>query len=65
MRDYREKDVKGMIADITKPVPHFCKVTVRMTSDKRGKSLSFQAANVMIEIPLEGIEDIIKVTEKE
>ena len=65
MRDYREKDVMGMIVDITKPMPHFCNVTVRMTSDKKGKSLSLAAANVMIQIPLEEVEDIIRIAEKE
>lgn len=65
MRDYREKNVMGMIVDITKPMPHFCNVTVRMTSDNKGKSLSLAAANVMIQIPLEEVEDIIWIAEKE
>ena len=60
-RDYREKTVKGLVfANMMKP----CDVTVRMTSDKLGQSLSLQAYNVMIEIPLESVADIIKVTEK-
>lgn len=55
MRDYREKTIKGCIFDDHKPtlVPQRCDVTVRMTSDKLGQSLSLQAYNVMIEIPLE------------
>lgn len=61
-RDYREKTVKGMVA--TGIIPKFCNVTVRMTSDKRGQSLSLQAYNVLIEIPLESVKDIIKVTER-
>lgn len=61
-RDYREKTVKGMVA--TGLIPKFCDVTVRMTSDKRGQSLSLQAYNLLIEIPLESVKGIIKVTEK-
>ena len=52
MRDYREKDVMGFIGDTSKSVfPKPCRITVRMTSDKRG-------------IPFEEVEDIIKITEK-
>ena len=70
MRDYREKTVDGCIFDITKPlpmryIPQKCDVTIRMTSDKRGQSMSLQAFNVLIEIPLETVKDIIKVAEKE
>lgn len=64
-RDYREKTVKGMIADVRTMMPVFVDVTVRMTSDKRGQSLSMSGANVMIEIPLEGVRNIIKVTDGE
>lgn len=67
MRDYREKDVKGMIA-VWNPrrIPTFTHdtVTVRMTSDDKGESLSLQARNILIEIPLEQVRDIIKVTER-
>lgn len=63
-RDYREKTIKGMIFDIHKPFPQMGQVTVRMTSDKRGQSLSLQCANIMIEIPLEPVNDIIRVPEK-
>lgn len=67
MRDYREKDVDGMyavwnarhIATVRK-MP----VTVRVTKDKVGKSLSLQAGNVMIEIPLEQVKEIITLTER-
>ncbi len=66
MRDYREKTVKGMVADgdAPIPIPKLCPVTVRMTSDKKGQSLSLQAYNVMIQIPLESVRDIIRVSEK-
>ena len=66
MRDYREKDIKGCIIDGSKPMimPRKCDVTIRMTSDARGQSLSLQAFNIMIEIPLESVRDIIKVTER-
>ena len=65
-RDYREKTIKGCIFDISKilPLPMKCDVTVRMTSDKIGQSLSLCAYNVMIEIPLEPIADIIRVADK-
>lgn len=66
MRDYREKTIKGCIMDGASPVmiPRKCDVVVRMTSDKVGQSLSLQAFNIMIQIPLESVGDIIKVTEK-
>ena len=66
-RDYREKTIKGCIFDDHKPtlVPQRCDVTVRMTSDKLGQSLSLQAYNVMIEIPIEKVSGIIKVVDRE
>lgn len=65
-RDYREKTIKGCIFDGSKPslLPKMCDVTVRMTSDKIGQSLSLQAFNVMIEIPLEQVRDIIRVSKE-
>ena len=69
MRDYREKDVNGYICDITKIKNMVkiepCKVTVRMTSNEKGQSLSLSAYNIQIGIPLEAIRDIIKVVDKE
>jgi hypothetical protein len=65
MKDYREKDVDGLITDITQfVIPKKCNVTVRMTSDKIGQSLSLSAYNIMISIPLEQVRDIIKVSER-
>lgn len=66
-RDYREKTIKGCIFDICQipTLPRKCDVTVCMTSDKIGQSLSLCAFNVMIEIPLEPVADIIRVAEKE
>lgn len=65
MRDYREKDVMGFIGDTSKSVfPKPCRITVRMTSDKRGKTFSLAGANVLIGIPLEEVADIIKVVER-
>lgn len=63
-RDYREKEVKGILceAEHMKYIP--TNVTVRMTSDKLGQSLSLSAFNVMIEIPLEEVEDIIVLAER-
>lgn len=65
MRDYREKTVRGFIADVTeKPIPRASRVTVRMTSDKEGASLSLQAFNIMISIPLEQVQEIITLAER-
>lgn len=46
-------------------LPKPCNVTVRMTSDKRGQSLSLSAYNIMISIPLETVTDIIRVSERD
>ena len=66
-KDYREKTIQGCIIDGSKPIslPKRCDVTVRMTADKTGKSLSLQAFNVMVMIPLEKVTDIIRVAESE
>lgn len=63
-RDYREKVVKGVIGDVRTMKINPCNVTVRMTSDKRGQSLSLSAFNIMVEIPLESVTEIIKVSER-
>lgn len=66
-RDYREKQVEGMVAIWNaRRIPTFRKmpVMIRMTNDKVGKSLSLQAGNVMIEIPLEQVTEIITLTER-
>ena len=63
-RDYREKTVDGFIADVRDVTPHMCKVAVRMTSDRLGQTVSLQAANIIIGIPIEAVTDIIKVVEK-
>lgn len=62
-RDYREKTVQGVVYPNTDKLimPMKSEVTVRMTSDKIGQSLSLQAGNVMIMIPLEAVRDIIKI----
>lgn len=63
-KDYREKDVKGIIADGKSMKFTPCEVTVRMTSDRIGQSLSLSAFNIMISIPLESVQDIIRISEK-
>lgn len=63
-KDYREKTVKGVILDMNHPQLKACDITVRMTSDSIGQSLSLQGRNIMIEIPLEQVRDIIRVTYK-
>lgn len=66
MRDYREKTVDGYVFNGTDvpPVMSFQPVTIRMTSDERGQTLSIQAENVMIGLSLEAVRDIIKVADK-
>lgn len=65
-RDYREKDVMGFIGDTSKTIfPKPCRITVRMTSDKKGQTLSLAGANVLIGISLEQVAEIIKVVEVE
>lgn len=64
MRDYREKDVKGLLIDAKNMKPNPCTVTVRMTSDRIGQTLSLSAYNIMISIPLESVREIIRVTER-
>ena len=65
-RDYREKDVMGFIGNTSKSIfPKPCRITDRMTSDKKGQTLSLAGANVLIGIPLEQVAEIIKVVEVE
>ena len=64
MRDYREKDVKGLIIDASNMKQKPCTVTVRMTSDRIGQTLSLSAYNILISIPLESVREIIRVTER-
>lgn len=65
MRDYREKDVMGFIGDTSKSLfPKPYEITVRMTSDENGQTLSLAGANILIGIPLEEVADIIKVVER-
>ena len=64
MREYRKKEVTGFISDIRTPVMSSCNVTVRMTSDDIGQTLSLTGANILIGIPLEEVADIIKVVER-
>jgi len=67
MRDYREKLVKGWLTDGNNIA--MIPVRVRMTSDDKGKSLSLTSelgddADLQLGIPLEAVEDIIKVVDK-
>lgn len=63
-RDYREKTINGYMTDGT----HFggIPVTVRMTNDDKGKSLSLTAGDrIQIGIPLDEVSDIIVLAEGE
>ena len=64
MRDYREKKIKGCFIDGRSILPMPCNVTVRMTSDDIGQTLSLNAYGVMISIPLESVRDIVMVSKK-
>ena len=59
----KAKDVKGLIFTDSKMAN--VTVTVRVTSDAIGKSLSLTAANhVMIEIPMEPVSRLLKINEE-
>lgn len=62
-RDYREKTVTGIIGNAMGFRP--TKVTIRMTNDKRGASLSLEAQGNMMQIALEDVKDIIQITPNE
>lgn len=62
-RDYREKTVTGIICNAMGFRP--TKVTIRMTNDKRGASLSLEAQGNMMQIALEDVKDIIQITPNE
>lgn len=66
MRDYREKKLTGIITNKHGLVmlPGYADVTVRMTSDEIGQTLSLEADGTMITIPLEPVADILKVVDK-
>ena len=65
MKDFRMKTVRGFVGDATKSViPKPCQATVRLTSDKKGQTLSIQAYNVIIGIPLEEVSEIIRISER-
>lgn len=67
MKEYREKDVQGFV-NIINPRRIITSrketITVRMTQDKNGASLSLQARNIMFLIPLEEVKDIISISER-
>ncbi len=64
MRDYRDKTVKGMVADVKNMIPKKTNVRVQMTADKHGQSLSLSTTDVLIMIPLESVRDIIRVVKE-
>lgn len=61
MKEYRaSKELLGMRS--SPEVFGAAKVTVRISADRAGKSMSFgiDAENLMIEVPLEPLKDMIK-----
>ena len=64
MRDYRHKTINGWLTDGDRF--RGISVTVRMTHDDNGTSLSLTAGDtVQIGIPLEEVTDIIALVERE
>ena len=62
MKNY--KVIDGFIGDMSKSIiPNKCKVTVRLSDDRLGQTLSLSAYNVLIGIPLEPIKDIVVVAD--
>ena len=60
---YKEKDIKGILTDGKRFNP--TNVTVRMTKDERGATLSLTADNkIMIAVSLEDVKDIVKAVEE-
>ena len=57
----RMKNVNGMVMD--KRGMRKTDICVRVTSDRRGKSLSLEDGKTMLMIPLETVEDMIEVVE--
>lgn len=58
------KEVKGILWNTNTLTPYGVPVVVQLTSDKRGKSLSLAAADVMLCIPLESVSDVLKIKEE-
>lgn len=63
-KGYQEKDVDGMLIKEQngKNSLYPCPVTVRLTCDGIGQTLSLNAGNTMILVPLEGLTGIIKAS---
>ena len=55
----RSKVVTGCIAKPTSPIPHAARIVVRVTDDRRGKSLSLEDGKTMLMIPLEEVADML------
>ena len=62
----RTKDVNGMMSTVYRPIPIPTKVTVRITSDEHGETLSLSddKAEIMLIIPIEPVNDLIKVVKE-
>ena len=59
----RYKILNGITADIAEPTKlHPAEVIIRVTHDKRGKSLSLEDGERLIMIPLEPVTDLIDTT---
>lgn len=61
---YRERDVIGLSINGRTLVGKRVPVTVRITADGVGKTLSLSTGENMILIPLESVSDLIKVQEE-
>ena len=54
------KQVTGMVYDDAAGKMKIAKLTVRVTHDRMGSSLSLEDGKMMMEIPLEPIEKMLK-----
>ena len=64
MRDYRERDVDGLLSiwkEHEPPRIYPTPVTVRTMADGKGQTLSLTVSDMQISIPLEQVKDIIAI----
>lgn len=55
------KDVQGLSCNMHNMMMHRSNVTVMITSDKLGETMSISDSDKMITIPLESVKDILRL----
>lgn len=58
-----QKDLQGLSCNMRTMMMHKGNVTVMITSDELGKTMSVSDGNTMITIPLEKISDVVRIKE--